>query len=108
MSDTLNNENNIFFREAARKVAEQFLDRPLKAIDTANYWIEYTVKYGWDALRSPAMDFNWWEVDLLDVYAFLLLVTIAILYVTIRIILMLLRMVLSNANFKVIRAKKMS
>ncbi|XP_035737140.1 UDP-glucuronosyltransferase-like isoform X1 [Vespa mandarinia] len=100
--------NNSTYREAARKVAQQFLDRPLKAIDTANYWIEYIVKYGWDALRSPAMDLNWWENDLLDVYTFLLLIIVILIYITIRLIQIFLSTILSNSNINVSPMKKMS
>ncbi|KAF7382488.1 hypothetical protein HZH68_015407 [Vespula germanica] len=87
---------NSTYREAARKLSQQFLDRPLKPIDTANFWIEYIVKYGKDALRSPAMDLNWWQVELLDVYAFLLLTSIVIVYITIHLTLMFLNMILSK------------
>lgn len=87
---------------------EKFLDRPLSPIDTANYWIEYIVKYGWDALRSPAMDLNWWEIDFLDVYAFLSLVSLVIVYVTIRLTLTLLKSIISSTvNGNVTRLKKM-
>ncbi|XP_035737423.1 uncharacterized protein LOC118448362 [Vespa mandarinia] len=99
--------NNSTYREAARKIAQKFVDRPLKAIDTANYWIEYIVKYGWDALRSPAMDLNWWENDLLDVYTFLLLIIVILIYITIRLIQIFLSTILSNSNINVSRMKKM-
>ncbi|XP_043682849.1 UDP-glucosyltransferase 2-like isoform X1 [Vespula pensylvanica] len=98
---------NSTYRETARLIGQKFLDRPLNPIDTANFWIEYIVKYGKDALRSPAMDLNWWQIELLDVYAFLLLVTIVTIYITTRLILMLLNVFSSNANAKVSRAKKM-
>ncbi|XP_043682853.1 UDP-glucosyltransferase 2-like isoform X4 [Vespula pensylvanica] len=93
-------------KEAARKLSQQFLDRPLKPIDTANFWIEYIVKYGKDALRSPAMDLNWWQVELLDVYAFLLLTSIVIVYITVHLTLMFLNMISSKVNIKVSRVKK--
>ncbi|XP_046836138.1 uncharacterized protein LOC124431841 [Vespa crabro] len=100
--------NNSTYRETARKIAQKFMDRPLKPIDTANYWIEYIVKYGWDALRSPAMDLHWWENDLLDIYVFLLLIIVIIIYITIRLILMLLNMIISKKNNNFSLVKKMS
>ncbi|XP_047365691.1 UDP-glucosyltransferase 2-like isoform X2 [Vespa velutina] len=99
---------NSTYRETARIIGMKFSDRPLKPIDVANYWINYIVKYGPDALRSPVIDLNWWEIALLDVYAFLILVTVFIVYITIRLIQILRNMVLSNANVNVSRAKKMS
>lgn len=60
------------YRETARNLSQKFLDRPLNAVDTANYWIEYVIKYGEDSLRSPAMDLTWWQLSLIDVIGFLL------------------------------------
>lgn len=61
-----------------KKVSEQFLDRPLTPLDTAIYWIEYVIKHGENALRSPAMDLRWWQLEMLDVAAILLLVAVII------------------------------
>ncbi|XP_035737135.1 UDP-glucuronosyltransferase-like isoform X1 [Vespa mandarinia] len=99
---------NSTYRETARIIGKKFSDRPLKPIDVANYWIDFVVKYGPDALRSPVIDLNWWEIALLDVYAFLILVTVFTVYITIRLIQILRNMVLSNANVNVSRVKKMS
>ncbi|KAK2584309.1 hypothetical protein KPH14_006702 [Odynerus spinipes] len=49
---------NSSYKDEARKISQRFLDRPLKPIDTANYWIDFIVKYGSNALRSPAVDMN--------------------------------------------------
>ncbi|KYM99800.1 PREDICTED: UDP-glucuronosyltransferase 2B31-like [Cyphomyrmex costatus] len=75
------------YRETARKLSQRFLDRPLNAIDTANYWIEYIIRYGEDSLRSPAMDLTWWQISLIDVIGFLLFCTaivVAIVVFTVR------------------------
>jgi len=69
-----------FSRENIRLLSQRFRDEQVNPIDNANYWIEYIVKYGKDALRSPAMDLTSWQLHLIDVAAFLLLcVTIIII-----------------------------
>ncbi|VVC24237.1 UDP-glucuronosyl/UDP-glucosyltransferase [Cinara cedri] len=60
--------NNAIYRESMKKVSKKFRDRPISAMDTACYWIEYIIRNGGDALRSPAVDLSWWQVALLDVY----------------------------------------
>lgn len=62
------------YKETARNLSQRFLDRPMNALDTANYWIEYIIKYGEDSLRSPAMDLTWWQLSLIDVIGFLLFI----------------------------------
>ncbi|KAL0120588.1 hypothetical protein PUN28_008344 [Cardiocondyla obscurior] len=67
---------NPLYKEAAQNLSRRFLDRPLNALDTAIYWIEYVIKHGEDSLRSPAMELTWWQLSLLDVIGFLLVCTI--------------------------------
>lgn len=52
----------------------------MSSADTAIYWIEYIIKYGSTVLRSPAMDLTWWQLELLDVCGFLLIVALVVLY----------------------------
>ncbi|XP_039303799.1 UDP-glucosyltransferase 2 isoform X1 [Solenopsis invicta] len=67
------------YRESARNLSQRFLDRPLDAIDTANYWIEYVIRYGENSLRSPAVDMTWWQLSLVDVIGFLLFCAVLII-----------------------------
>ncbi|XP_057333523.1 UDP-glycosyltransferase UGT5-like [Microplitis mediator] len=71
--------NNPKFKKAAKYQSARFLDRPMSAVDTAVYWIEYAVRNGPDALRSPIVDMPWWQVALLDVY---LLIFISLIIIT--------------------------
>ena len=48
--------------------------------DKAVYWIEYVIRNGDKVLRSPAVDMYWWQVALLDVYAFFLFFFILVFY----------------------------
>ncbi|XP_017795600.1 PREDICTED: UDP-glucuronosyltransferase 2B30-like [Habropoda laboriosa] len=72
--------NDPKYRDTMRKISKRFLDRPLSPADTAVYWVEYIIRHGANALRSPAMDLTWWQVELLDVCAFLLIVVLGVLY----------------------------
>lgn len=62
-------------REAAKLQSSLFRDRPMSALDTSMYWIEYVVRHKHGILKSPAVDLTWWQVALLDVYAFLVFIT---------------------------------
>lgn len=44
------------YRESAKKISKMFKDRPMSAIDTAIYWIEYVIRNGPQSLRSHAVD----------------------------------------------------
>ncbi|XP_067210641.1 UDP-glycosyltransferase UGT5-like [Linepithema humile] len=89
---------NPIYIETARNLSRKFLDRPMSAIDTANYWIKYIVKYGSDALRSPAMDLYWWQIYLLDIAVFFLLCAIIVIIVIRYFVRLLLQMINDNRN----------
>ncbi|XP_011644491.1 UDP-glucuronosyltransferase 2B31-like [Pogonomyrmex barbatus] len=84
---------NPLYRETARNLSQQFFDRPLNALDTANYWIEYIIKYGEDSLRSPAMDLTWWQLSLVDVIAFLIFCTVLVIAILVFIVRFILEMI---------------
>lgn len=95
---------NPIYIETTRNMSQKYLDRPLNALDTANYWIEYIIKYGNDALRSPAMDMYWWQLYLIDVIVFLLLCAIIVIIVIKFFVHLLLKMINHNRNS--LRTKK--
>lgn len=78
----------------------------MNASETAVYWVEYIIKHGADALRSPAMNLTWWQVELLDVYAFLLITALISLYVSIIVLRFIFHLV--NSNDSVSHKKKVS
>ncbi|XP_029035427.2 UDP-glucosyltransferase 2-like isoform X5 [Osmia bicornis bicornis] len=98
--------NDPKYREAAKKLSVKFLDRPMNASETAVYWVEYIIKHGADALRSPAMKLTWWQVELLDVYAFLLITALISLYISIVVLRFMFHLV--NSNDSVSHKKKVS
>lgn len=74
--------NKLFFTfsENIQKLSNLFLDRPMSALNTSVYWVEYVAKHK-NILQSPALDLYWWQLCLLDVYAFILAVIITVLYI---------------------------
>jgi len=52
-----------------------FHDRPMSALNTAVYWVEYVIRNkGAHHLRSAAVDLTWYQYYLLDVIAFLIII----------------------------------
>ncbi|KAL6443533.1 hypothetical protein ACFW04_001593 [Cataglyphis niger] len=86
------------YKESARNLSEKFLDRPIKPLDTAIFWIEYVIRYGSDVLRSPALDLTWWQLYLVDVFAFLLFCIAISIIAIVFIVRFLLKMI--NRNYQ--------
>ncbi|XP_036145257.1 UDP-glycosyltransferase UGT5 [Monomorium pharaonis] len=89
---------NPLYKETMRNLSQQFLDRPLNAIDTANFWIEYVVKYGENSLRSPAMDLSWWQLYLIDVIGFLVFCFVIVIAIVVFIIRFMLKINRNNSS----------
>ncbi|XP_018321655.1 UDP-glucuronosyltransferase 2B20 isoform X1 [Agrilus planipennis] len=57
------------YRETAKQLSIQFKDRPLSAMDTAIYWIEYVIRHnGAKQLRSHASDMTFFEYYYIDIF----------------------------------------
>lgn len=65
-----------------QKLSELFKDRPMTALDTAVYWVEYVARHG-HILQSSAIDLNMFQQSLLDVYGFMALSVVTVLYLVI-------------------------
>lgn len=66
----------------ARELSRRFKDRPMSPLDTAMYWIEYVIRNkGADHIKSPSLNMNWITYNMLDVYAFFLIVFGLLCYV---------------------------
>ena len=62
-------------------------DRPLKPVDSALYWIEYVIRHqGAPHLRYPGADLNWFQRNLFDVVAFVILFSIFCTIIIVRLI----------------------
>lgn len=87
-------------------ISAKFRDRPMSPVDTATWWVEYVLKHGRDSLRSPAMDLTWWQIELLDVYAFILLTAAFSVFIMIAVIRFLIYKLFFTRNLEVIHSKK--
>ncbi|XP_066150307.1 UDP-glucosyltransferase 2-like [Euwallacea fornicatus] len=70
--DDLSKESisHLYFRYAfnAKAVSRKYKDRPMSALDTAVYWVEYVIRYkGAPNLQSSAKSLAWYQYYLLDV-----------------------------------------
>lgn len=56
------------YKESAKKLSVLFNDRPMTAMETAIYWIEYVIRHkGALHLSSPSRNMGWWEYNMIDV-----------------------------------------
>lgn len=71
----------------AKEMSARFKDRPMTPLDTAVYWIEYVIRNrGANYMKNSGLRMSWIAYNMLDVYAFILLVVLSILYIAIRIL----------------------
>lgn len=54
----------VSFSKNLAKMSVMFRDRPIGALNTAIYWIEYAIRNGPDTLKSFAIDTLWWQLKL--------------------------------------------
>lgn len=61
---------NPSYMDTIQKTSRIFCDRPMSAMDTAMYWIEYVIRHkGAPLIRSSALDLPWYKYYLLDIIA---------------------------------------
>ncbi|XP_048509527.1 UDP-glucosyltransferase 2-like isoform X2 [Athalia rosae] len=77
------------YKKSAKIMSKRFRDRPTSALETAIFWIEHVVRDGGSGLKSPAIHLTWWQISLLDVYAFFILLIAVIGSITLAAILKL-------------------
>nr|BAN20833.1 glucosyl/glucuronosyl transferases [Riptortus pedestris] len=74
------------YKENMRKLSSAYNDRPMSAVNTSVYWVEYILKHGPDALRSPHSQMPIWKREGLDIAVVLLSVfaalLVALVYIT--------------------------
>lgn len=62
-------------------------DQPVKPLDSAIYWVEYVIRHrGAAHFRSAAMELRWYEYHMLDVIAFVVIVTTLVAYVSCKLV----------------------
>lgn len=69
------------YSNTAKMRSQMFLDRPLKPIDNAVYWMEYVIKYhGADHLKVAAVSLSLVEIYMLDVFGALALLIVIFVF----------------------------
>ncbi|XP_047997899.1 UDP-glycosyltransferase UGT5-like isoform X1 [Leguminivora glycinivorella] len=69
------------FRRKVKRISEAWHDRPMSAMDSAIYWIEYAVRNKDFNFRSPAADLPLYKYFNLDVLAIFTFIFYALIYV---------------------------
>ncbi|XP_046736272.1 UDP-glycosyltransferase UGT5-like [Diprion similis] len=93
------------YLQAAKKFSIEFRDRPMSAMDTATFWIEYVIRHGGTNLKSPAMDLTWWQISLLDIYGALFL-SVAFSVYLVKVIITTLIVIVTGSNINSVKQSK--
>lgn len=105
VSEILNDNS---YMEKAKEVSRRFKDRPMSALDTAMFWIEYVIRNkGAEYMKNPARKMSWFASSMIDVYATILLASIIGIAVLVKIIKSLLSL-LSFNKVEINKKKKVS
>lgn len=65
------------YRNNIKERSKVLRDRPVKPLDLAVYWIEYVLRHrGAPNYRSAALNLKWYQRWMLDILAFIAIVTI--------------------------------
>ncbi|EAT45643.1 AAEL003102-PA [Aedes aegypti] len=71
--------NNPSYAKNVKQVSDRFRDKPMTPKETAVFWTEYVIRHrGAPHLRSTALDLSLFQYQLLDVYAVMLVMLVAI------------------------------
>jgi len=70
------------YAENAQRRSKIMHDQPMKPLDKAMFWIEYVLRHkGSPHLRTAALNLEWYQYLLLDVVAFVAVVTLISIYI---------------------------
>ncbi|RZB40978.1 UDPGT and/or Glyco tran 28 C domain containing protein [Asbolus verrucosus] len=95
--------NDPKYRNNAKKRSSIMRDRPIKPMDNAIYWIEYVIRHqGAPHLRYPGMDLTWFQRNLLDVVAFV----VVMISLSLSVIFIILKRIIKRNNSKTDARKK--
>lgn len=76
--------NNSTYRKIVQDISKLFLDRPMSAMDTAVFWVEYVLRHrGAKHMQANSVHLNWFQLNSLDVIGFLFFVVIIFLTLTV-------------------------
>jgi glucuronosyltransferase len=91
------------YLKTIQSISTLYRDRPMSALDTATYWIEYVIRHkGAPHMRFPGIDMNFFQNHSLDVIAFLAIV----IYLVCKLISFLVKFLCCSSKSKVGSNKK--
>ncbi|KAG7306656.1 hypothetical protein JYU34_008074 [Plutella xylostella] len=60
---------NPSYRDTAKELSRRFKDRPMSALDSATYWIEYVIRHkGANFIKGPKRNLYWFQYYFLDLW----------------------------------------
>lgn len=93
------------YAKMAKEVSRRFKDRPMTALDTAIFWLEYVIRNkGADFMKNPAINMSWIAYSMIDVFAFIFVSLVVLIFITVKIVCVLLQILslywIGNEKYK--------
>ena len=93
--------DNPKYAKRAEEHGHLLMDDINKPLDRAIWWLEYALRHpGMEHLRSPLHDVPWYQLMLLDVIGFLVLITVVLAYLAQAICKFLIRKITKSSKIK--------
>ena len=94
------------FTHNAKEISNRFNDRPMTPQESTVYWVEYVIRHrGAPHFQSPAHNLTYLQLNLIDVYTFLVVISLLILivaYRTFKFVLVIFKNILIDKKIKVL------
>lgn len=75
------------YANSAKMNSQRYNDRPMTPQELTVYWVEYIIRHrGAPHFKSPAHNLNFIQVNLIDVYTFLIASSLIALYLAVRVV----------------------
>lgn len=75
------------FKRNAMSMSKRYNDRPMTPHESTVYWVEYVIRHnGASHLQSPAHNLNYLQLNLIDVYSFIIVAIVILAVITQRVL----------------------
>ncbi|XP_015124627.1 UDP-glucuronosyltransferase 2B30 [Diachasma alloeum] len=100
--------NDQRYKKNAKALQKAWHERPMSALETSIWWSEYVARgHGNYYLKTAAADLTWYQLELLDVIVFLLLIILIVILVFYKIVNVIIRKIFTSLqNFQSDFSKK--
>lgn len=72
---------NFSYSQSIAEASKRFRDKPLTALETGKFWVEYVLRNNVSHIRSPSLRLNFIELHNLDVYVIIFIIVMLILMI---------------------------